>query len=1123
MAEVVGLVASVAGIADISFKIIGIVKEYVGEVRGAKDDIRNLVTELSECYMVAKEMKKLTDDPKAKALLSSRELAPTIEITLATLKRLQTELEASSKTSLSSFKWPLVKKSVEACVKPLARTVEKVRDMMQVDQTRLLLNAEHRIVIDKLQVAEGAAFNSHAQEHSTACFPDTRVELLEQIYQWIEGTYSRAVFWLNGMAGTGKSTISQRIARSQSAAGQLGATFFFKRGEEDRSSLDKFMSTLAQQLAHHIPGVGPLIKAAIDEDPTIGGKLIQQQFDRLIIEPLASLLASDTDTIPARIVFVVDALDECGKDEDIRLLIQVITSATNLPSRLRFFLTSRPALPVLGSFREAKEAHHVLILHDIQESIVEHDLEVFFRVQFGSIRSSFNAASDSNKLPDDWPGDNTVRELVSRSKPLFIFAATLCRYVRNRKGGNPKALLARYLESKATGSHLSQMYHHILKSQLDDDEPSLKPDIINDFILVVGSIVILAEPLGMKSLVSLLGDKHRDTVSDRLRQLHSVLRVPPDDSPMRLLHLSFGDYLLGRDSQTEEARLFHVEQDHAHRTVAKKSIRLMRKCPLRQNIAVLSFPGMKTSDVDPQQLATAIPPALRYACRYWIHHWTSSHFHEQHGALIHDFLKVHLLHWWEAMSLLGHLREAMNALRSLLSWIQVSKDPSHSLSEILELLTDVIRFLRSNFYVMEHTPLQIYSSALALSPANSIVKRSFASCISSWLTLQPPVRKSWNACLAVLECQGGLHSMAFSRNSRRLAGASYSSIYVRDVDTGECKATLVLGMEGSEVFWPFGAIAFSHDSELVAASNGSTIEVWMVQTGQRLRKLENYRWKTSGKAQSETYNLFFTNDSKSLFSDSNGDIRLWDLTSGTCTVVLESPNDFKHGFVNCHIQDLKPLVLSRNGSVCRIWNITQHQDAPTRLKHLKDPNSLVFCHEARVLASSSIDGSVHVWDAETGNAEEIPKGHPELWHVALAASSDSKRLVSASMFNEIWIWNLETGYCIAFLETSTRLLEISLLPGDGGLVTNAGIIPIDINAAGPFQLKAEFKGLGYSDEGWITWDGKPWFWLPRQYRRAPEDGPVQVQGNRIAIGCESGQVVFFGIDGGMGFEHGTNV
>ncbi|PTB41638.1 hypothetical protein M441DRAFT_402135 [Trichoderma asperellum CBS 433.97] len=71
------------------------------------------------------------------------------------------------------------------------------------------------------------------------------------------------------MAGTGKSTISRTLAQVRNKSGDLGATFFFKRGVTDRANLKKFVSTLARQLARNVPGLDIHVKAAIDVDSTI--------------------------------------------------------------------------------------------------------------------------------------------------------------------------------------------------------------------------------------------------------------------------------------------------------------------------------------------------------------------------------------------------------------------------------------------------------------------------------------------------------------------------------------------------------------------------------------------------------------------------------------------------------------------------------------------------------------------------------------------------------------------------------------------------------------------------------------------------------------------------------------
>ena len=69
------------------------------------------------------------------------------------------------------------------------------------------------------------------------CMKGTRTEALSQLESWLNDEQDKCVFWLNGLAGTGKSTIAQTFAEVSFADGKLGASFFCSRDFEDRSSL----------------------------------------------------------------------------------------------------------------------------------------------------------------------------------------------------------------------------------------------------------------------------------------------------------------------------------------------------------------------------------------------------------------------------------------------------------------------------------------------------------------------------------------------------------------------------------------------------------------------------------------------------------------------------------------------------------------------------------------------------------------------------------------------------------------------------------------------------------------------------------------------------------------------
>jgi nucleoside phosphorylase len=148
---------------------------------------------------------------------------------------------------------------------PVTQVVQTQNVQESLDQI------ETKIDLDKLPCVRGAMFDSYEAVH-VACHPDTRVDLLRQILDRARQPHSKSIFWLNGMAGTGKSTISWTVAEwltNQCSFPHisLGASFFFRRGEGDRGSASRFFPTIAHQLLSKISGLNPLIAKVINSDP----------------------------------------------------------------------------------------------------------------------------------------------------------------------------------------------------------------------------------------------------------------------------------------------------------------------------------------------------------------------------------------------------------------------------------------------------------------------------------------------------------------------------------------------------------------------------------------------------------------------------------------------------------------------------------------------------------------------------------------------------------------------------------------------------------------------------------------------------------------------------------------
>jgi hypothetical protein len=141
------------------------------------------------------------------------------------------------------------------------------------------------------------------------------MELLQELKVWATSTDDFQVFWLDGMAGTGKSTIAKSFADRLYADGILGASFFFSGDFADRSDIKLVFPTIAYQLAYQMPQFRDALLQIIKADPDVGHLSLADQLLQLLVRPF-KLLAENPETIPLGfIIIVLDALDECRDPE----------------------------------------------------------------------------------------------------------------------------------------------------------------------------------------------------------------------------------------------------------------------------------------------------------------------------------------------------------------------------------------------------------------------------------------------------------------------------------------------------------------------------------------------------------------------------------------------------------------------------------------------------------------------------------------------------------------------------------------------------------------------------------------------------------------------------------------
>lgn len=520
--------------------------------------------------------------------------------------------------------------------------------------------------MDRLPDAAGARFDSQAEEHNPKCLDNTRVDLLRDISTWITDEASKPILWLNGMAGTGKSTIARTVARDRSNHRDLGASFFFKRGEADRGSVIKFVPTITRQLARNVPGFALSVKGALDSDPDITSKSVEKQFAALVEAPVVELMKRTS-----RFVIVIDALDECDGDEEIKSLIHLLSQTSPIQHCLRILITSRPDLPIRLGFAKVSGSYRALILHDMPVDTIKHDIKTYLSSEFNNIRDDFNILAPKRlELPPLWPGETVIDRLTNMAVPLFIFAATVCRFVKDYKVDSPSDRLYRYfqLSSNNYGTHLGQTYGPVLQSIVTGVSEEDRRQIVEQTCHIVGAIVILATPLSVMAMSKLL-DVSFSIIHRRLNALHSILSIPPKlHDPVRLLHISLRDYLINPNERDRNE--FWVDEQDVHLGLFKNSLRLMDET-LKEDICSLVWPGMGRKDVTSEQLASCIPNELQYACCHWVYHLQRVQDPSYHEEAVFMFLQRHLFHWLEALSLLGQSTESFHAVRVLTSLINV--------------------------------------------------------------------------------------------------------------------------------------------------------------------------------------------------------------------------------------------------------------------------------------------------------------------------------------------------------------------------------------------------------------------------------------------------------------------
>jgi hypothetical protein len=489
------------------------------------------------------------------------------------------------------------------------------------------------------------------------CAEGTRIGVLESIHRWATDDSSPPIFWLSGMAGTGKSAIAFTICKLfDEIAGKLpgvslGASFFCSRQVGSLRRRQNIIPMLAYQLAccsHSF--AEELAKAdhnAIDTS--------SRQVQELFVRPWKASVKGRPAPLPLTLV-VIDALDEIEDDEGEKLLKELIQAMEEAGQGgvhgLKILVTSRPH----SSIVHAAKSLPAYRLEEIKPEDGRNDILTFLSIEMPKL-------SELNR--------NAV---ANHAQGLFIYAATIARALKHRSPKRQEKELDSILSNSQQISDSSNSLAAIdaLYSQV------LAANKYTSRLVILHCIICALQPLPVCTIAQIAAGADVDDVDDvetrsLVDDLHSVLYISEKDGCVYIYHKSFSDFLLDGNRSGPE---FACNQNVQHATISMAGFRIMQSS-LHFNMC--NLPSSYLFDSEVQGLDQSIKSnivdvsALEYACRYWTSHLIQVPVDSKDSQPLRnrllEFSREKILYWFEVMNVLGAKAECYAGVNAVMGWV----------------------------------------------------------------------------------------------------------------------------------------------------------------------------------------------------------------------------------------------------------------------------------------------------------------------------------------------------------------------------------------------------------------------------------------------------------------------
>ena len=431
----------------------------------------------------------------------------------------------------------------------------------------------------------------------------------------------------------------------------LGGNFFCSRQFKETRSATRIVRTIVYHLALKCKAFADALRASGKFDTIHHG--VRSQLESLLIEPWKQAQSADPSK-SLHFLVVIDALDEIdGKDGSgfLRDLLDSINK--HRLQGLKFFATSRPD-PDLVTHLESFKDKQFYRLGEVPIKEAQAEITTYLNANLGHSVGR--------------PG---MEKIAAQAAGLFIYAATIVKYVEGYASVEHEERLSTLFLEKPEETLLDGLYHQVLLDAQRRFKSRHYLDILHTFLCSAErtSTSVVAELLlpPNKTNPTL---SHTEIADGVLKSLHAVLYTENDQ--VLTYHKSFTDFIFDQN----RAKKFWCDRAKHHRLLTDSCFRVMDG--LKFNIANIesSFIFDRDNSALPNAVKQNITPVLSYSCRNWDYHLSAAGLTNS-GALcdtLSNFLQLRVLFWIEAMNLLGSRGQCDRMLQRARKWVpNVSK------------------------------------------------------------------------------------------------------------------------------------------------------------------------------------------------------------------------------------------------------------------------------------------------------------------------------------------------------------------------------------------------------------------------------------------------------------------